>query len=139
MMKILLIFNFFCKNNFIRKWGSWFPDAGFKESDAHFWNQWSPSRGRIGGHHWNRDPHFWRSWFRKFSYGLTNFSTNFNFLGPAVAEKFLDEVGQFVMACFKGHSTVRAGDLGHFDKFFSFNLFSYLAVKCVLYWLGIIF
>jgi hypothetical protein len=31
------------------------------------------------------------------------------------------------------------GDLGHFDKFFSLNLFSYLAVKCVMYWLGIIF
>jgi hypothetical protein len=36
-------------------------------------------------------------------------------------------------------STVRAGDLGHegdlghLDKFFSFNLFSYLAVNCVLY------
>jgi hypothetical protein len=35
--------------------------------------------------------------------------------------------------------TVRAGDLGHFDKNFSINLFSYLAAKYVLQWLGIIF
>ncbi len=45
----------------------------------------------------------------------------------------------FPYFCEKEARTVSEGDLGHCDKFFSFNLIFYSAAKNILFWIGIIF